>query len=130
MNNDNAKNNGLIPCQPVTSGMQYMEVKTDIMHPIISTGDLIEVDMSVNHVECEGVYILLLCGAPTLRRISFAGLTGTGHAVLSCDNPVIQYRETISMNRLYELKAIGRVKRIWKDQTRQATETQFQHRHH
>lgn len=73
--------------------------------------------MNTTCAECEGVYMLKLCGVPTLRRITCAGFAGNGHAIVSCDNPATRCKDSISMEDLEEIEIMGRVKRIWKEQT-------------
>lgn len=102
------------------TGLQYMQVDTDAMHPAISPGDVIEVDMNTNRALCEGIYLIRLCGVPTLRRLAFTGFNGDGYAILSCDNPAMGCNNPVLAKKLDEMAFIGRVKRIWKEQSSQA----------
>jgi len=87
--------------------LALINVKGDSMEPVLSNEDLILVDMRVNGVEDNAIYVLQFNGVLLVKRLQ---RRFDGSVVIMSDNP--RYTpETLAGDTVEALKVIGRV--VW-----------------
>lgn len=70
------------PNQPT---LLMMTVDSDVMAPLVTFGDVIMFDPSVQKVDRDGLYLFHLNGAVVMRRVTI--VPHTGFLKISADNP-------------------------------------------